>query len=113
MYKVYLINQLTSLLLVITISSLFAVLGIYYSKKFQSLNNYLTANRDINLFSLTASLVSSALGAWILFGPVAAATWGGMGAVIGYALGTAFPMLILVFLGKKNQDGVSYRIFIN
>jgi hypothetical protein len=28
-----------------------------------------------------------------LFGPASAATWGGIGAVIGYALGTAFPMI--------------------
>ena len=46
-------------------------------------------------------MVASALGAWILFGPASAATWGGIGAVIGYALGTAFPLFILVFLGKK------------
>tara|TARA_B100002051_G_scaffold133823_1_gene127188 strand:- start:299 stop:1660 length:1362 start_codon:yes stop_codon:yes gene_type:complete len=76
-----------------------------YSKKFQGLNNYLTANRDIGLFSLTTSLTASALGAWILFGPVAASTWGGIGAIIGYSLGTAFPMIFLIFLGKKiRQD---------
>jgi len=46
-------------------------------------------------------LVASALGAWILFGPASAATWGGIGAVIGYALGTAFPLFILIFLGEK------------
>jgi len=46
-------------------------------------------------------LVASALGAWILFGPASAATWGGIGAVIGYALGTAFPMIFLIYLGKK------------
>jgi len=46
-------------------------------------------------------LVASALGAWILFGPASAATWGGIGAVIGYSLGTAFPMIVLIFLGKK------------
>jgi Na+/proline symporter len=87
--------------LVIIISLIFTVLGLYHSKKFKGINNYLTANRDVGLFSLTTSLVASALGAWILFGPAAAATWGGIGAVIGYALGTAFPMIFLIFLGKK------------
>jgi len=77
------------------------VLGLYHSNKFKGINNYLTANRNIGLFSLTTSLVASALGAWILFGPAAAATWGGIGAVIGYALGTAFPMIFLIYLGKK------------
>ncbi len=101
MDKTYLISQSTSLSLVIIISLIFTVLGICHSRSFKGINNYLTANRNIGLFSLTTSLVASALGAWILFGPAAAATWGGIGAVIGYALGTAFPMIFLIYLGKK------------
>ena len=101
MDKTYLISQSTSLSLVIVISLIFTVLGLYHSKKFKGINNYLTANRNLGLFSLTTSLVASALGAWILFGPAAASTWGGIGAVIGYALGTAFPMIFLIYLGKK------------
>ena len=101
MDKTYFISQSASLSLVIVISLIFTVLGLYHSKKFKGINNYLTANRNIGLFSLTTSLVASALGAWIMFGPAAAATWGGIGAVIGYALGTAFPMIFLIFLGKK------------
>jgi len=101
MNKVYFLSQQSSLVIVISISFIFAILGLYHSKKFQGINNYLTANRNIELLSLTTSLVASALGAWILFGPVAAATWGGLGAVIGYALGTAFPMIFLIYLGKK------------
>jgi len=75
-----------------------------YSKKYQGINNYLTANRNIGFFSLTTSLVASALGAWVLFGPASAATWGGIGAVIGYALGTAFPMIFFIFLGSKIRN---------
>jgi len=104
MDKTYFISQSTSLTLVIIISLIFAILGLYYSKKFQGINNYLTANRNIGLFSLTTSLVASALGAWILFGPAAASTWGGLGAVIGYSLGTAFPMIFLIYLGKKIRN---------
>jgi len=101
MDKTYFLNQSTSLILIIVISIVFALLGLYHSKKYQGLNSYLTANRNVGLFSLTTSLTASALGAWILFGPASAATWGGIGSVIGYALGTAFPMFFLIFLGKK------------
>ena len=101
MNKTYFLSQSTSLTIVVFISLLFVFLGLYNSKKNQGLNNYLTANRNIGLFSLTTSLTASALGAWILFGPVSAATWGGMGAIIGYSLGTAFPMFFLIYLGKK------------
>ena len=101
MNNTYFISQSTSLTLVIVISFIFTILGIYHSKKNQGLNNYLTANRNIGLFSLTTSLTASALGAWILFGPASASTWGGIGAIIGYSLGTAFPMFFLIYLGKK------------
>ena len=101
MNNTYFISQSSSLTIVIIISLIFVIFGIYHSKKFQGINNYLTANRNIGLFSLTTSLVASALGAWILFGPASASTWGGIGAVIGYALGTGFPMIFLIYLGKK------------
>ena len=101
MEKSYFISQSSSLILVTIISLIFVILGIYHSKKYLGLNNYLIANRNVGLFSLTMSLTASALGAWILFGPASASTWGGVGAIIGYSLGTAFPMFFLIFLGKK------------
>ena len=100
----FFLDQSTSLVLIIAISLLFAFLGINHTKKFKGLNNYLTANRNIGVFSLTTSLTASALGAWILFGPASAATWGGIGAVIGYSLGTAFPLFFLIYLGKKIRN---------
>ena len=101
MNQLNIISSSSSLILITIISLVFVVLGISYSKKYQGLENYLVANRSVGVFSLTTSLVASALGAWILFGPASASTWGGIGAVIGYALGAAFPLLILVFLGEK------------
>ena len=54
-------------------------------------------SEKINIGKIIAS-------AWILFGPASAATWGGIGAVIGYSLGTAFPLFILIYLGKKFRN---------
>ena len=104
MDKINYISQSTSITIVIVIGLIFTLVGLVYSKKNQGINSYLTANRNIGFFSLSTSLVASALGAWILFGPASAATWGGIGAVIGYALGTAFPMIFLIFLGKKIRN---------
>jgi len=104
MDKINYISQSTSLTIVVVISLIFTLIGLAYSKKYQGINNYLTANRNIGFFSLSTSLVASALGAWVLFGPASAATWGGIGAVIGYALGTAFPMIFLISLGKKIRN---------
>ena len=104
MDQINIINQNLTLVLLIIICLSFVIFGIHYSKKFQGLNNYLVANRNVGTLSLTTSLVASALGTWILFGPASAATWGGIGAVIGYSLGTAFPLFILIYLGKKFRN---------
>ena len=90
-----------SLTIVIITGLFFVALGYLNSKKTISTQDYIVGNRDENTFTLTASLTASALGAWILFGPASAATWGGLGAVIGYALGTAAPMLFLYNFGPK------------
>ena len=95
------LGQNVALVLILFISLIFALIGILYSRKHRDLSNYLVAGRNVGTLSLTTSLVASALGAWILFGPASAATWGGIGSVIGYSLGTAFPMLAFIFLGTK------------
>ena len=100
MEQINILNQSSAVLITLFISSAFVIIGIIYSKKYQGLQNYLVANRSVGTFSLTTSLVASALGAWILFGPASAATWGGIGAVIGYSLGTAFPFFVLIYLGQ-------------
>ena len=101
MENINILNQTLSILIILSTSILFASLGIAYSKRFLDINNYLVANRSVGLFALTTSFIASALGSWVLFGPASAATWGGIGAVIGYSLGTAFPMIFLISLGKK------------
>ena len=115
MEKTYLSIQ-SSLTVIVLVGIFFILLGYLNSKKFVNNNNYIVGDRDENTFSLTASLTASALGAWILFGPASAATWGGIGAVIGYALGTAAPMLFLYNFGpkirKEFSNGLTLTEFI-
>ena len=101
MEQINILSQSSAILLTVLISIVFLIVGITYSKKYKGINNYLVANRSIGTFSLTTSFVATALGTWILFGPSSAATWGGIGAVIGYSLGAAFPLFILIYLGIK------------
>src|SRR5699024_9013388 len=44
---------------------------------------------------------ATTLGAWILFAPAQAATWGGIAAVVGYALGAFVPRLLMIPLGSR------------
>ena len=115
MEKTYLSIQ-TSLTVTIIIGLFFIGLGFLKTKKISNNKNYIVGDKNENIFSLTSSLTASALGAWILFGPASAATWGGMGAVIGYAIGTAAPMLFLYNFGPKIRkefpDGLTLTEFI-
>ena len=115
MEKEYLSIQI-SIIVTILIGLFFIGLGYLNNQKIPNNKNYIVGGRDENIFSLTSSLIASALGAWILFGPPSAATWGGIGAVIGYALGAATPMLFLYNFGPKIRkefpDGLTLTEFI-
>ena len=100
MEKIY-ISQEFSLVIIVLVGLFFITLGYFNSRKIPNNKNYIVGDRNEDSFSLTTSLTASALGAWILFGPASASTWGGLGAVFGYALGTAAPMLFLFNFGPK------------
>ena len=62
MDQINILNQSSAILLTLIISIIFVIVGLVYSKKYQGLNNYLVASRSVGTFSLTTSLVASALG---------------------------------------------------
>ncbi len=95
------LSQTVAITTLLATTIIFAGIGIYYSRGKISISSYLTANRSIGRKSLTASLTASCFGVWILVGPSEAATWGGLGAVIGYALGQALPFLAFITIGKR------------
>jgi SSS family solute:Na+ symporter len=92
---------------IILIFSLFAVClgfmsyGYYVSRGKISESAFLVSDRNVNSLSLTFSLTASCFGIWILIGPAEASTWGGVGAVIGYAAGQSFVFLYFSKIGEK------------
>jgi SSS family solute:Na+ symporter len=112
------INQSTTFIFLILTSLVFAAIGIFFSRNNSSIKSYLNADRAIKRKSLTASLVASCFGVWILIGPSEAATWGGLGAIIGYSLGQAFPFLAIYFFGKRmrkimpNGNSLTQFVFV-
>jgi len=82
----------------------FAVAGIGYAlwtRGNQTVEDYVTARGQFGVGATTATLFASAMGSWILFGPPEAATWGGLPAIAGYALGAALPPLLYIPLGRR------------
>ena len=112
------ISQSTTFIFLILTSLAFAGIGIFFSRENNTIKSYLNADRTIKKKSLTASLVASCFGVWILIGPSEAATWGGLGAIIGYSFGQAFPFLAIYFFGKRmrkimpNGNSLTQFVFI-
>ena len=77
METVYLSSN-SSLAVILLMGLIFIVLG-YFNRKKLDKSYYIVGDRNENTFALTSSISASALGAWILFGPASAATWGGIG----------------------------------
>ena len=81
MKDIYLSTQ-TTLIITLAVGAFFIALGYMNLKKISDNKSHIIGDRNESIFSLTTSLSASALGAWILFGPASAATWGGIGAVL-------------------------------
>ena len=60
--KTYLSTEIT-FIVILVVGLFFILLGYLNSKKIPNNSNYIVGNRDEKIFSLTASLTASALGA--------------------------------------------------
>ena len=80
----------------------FAVVGaMYVWRRTITLEQYLTARNTAGGFTVTATLVASIIGAWVLFSPAEAATWAGLVALVGYGVGQAAPILAFLVVGPR------------
>jgi Na+/proline symporter len=67
--------------------------------------DFLTARDSVGSGTLTATLVASGMGVWILLSPPeAGAAFGGVAAVAGYAVGEALPLLAYAELGPRIRE---------
>ena len=99
------LDQNATLLWLIAFSTLFAVAGVFYARQQNSsLEDFVVARNSQSALATILTLLASSLGAWILFSPAQAATWGGLSAVIGYALGSMSPRLAMIPLGKRMRE---------
>lgn len=86
-------------------SAAFTISGMWYCRRDRSsLEDYVVARNSQTSAATMLTLLASSLGAWILFSPAQAATWGGLGAVIGYAVGAMSPRLLMIPLGRRMRE---------
>src|SRR5699024_6521374 len=93
-------GEIVSYLLIFSI--FFSFSGVLYARRHQeTLESYIVARNTQGGWSTMLTLMATSLGAWILFAPAQAATWGGLSAIIGYALGSMAPRLTMIPLGRR------------
>lgn len=74
-------------------SAAFSLAGIFYARQFQdNLESYLVARNSQGSWATMLTLMASSLGAWILFAPAQAATWGGRWAQLVPSAPSAFDL---------------------
>ncbi|WP_251344056.1 sodium:solute symporter family transporter [Haloplanus halophilus] len=84
----------------------FAALGAWYARgRIETVEDYITARDSAGGGTLTATVVASSMGAWILFSPAeAGAAFGGITAVAGYAAGSALALAAFAVVGPRIRD---------
>ena len=86
-------------------AAVFAIPGLIYARRQQGhLEDFIVARNSQNGTATMLTLLATTMGTWILFGPAEAATWGGIGAVTGYALGALVPRFMMIPLGKRLRE---------
>ncbi|WP_308217603.1 sodium:solute symporter family transporter [Paenalcaligenes niemegkensis] len=96
------LSSTTTLAWLIAFAAIFAAAGVMYSRRSNdSLEDFIIARNSQSSTATVLTLLASSLGAWILFSPAQAATWGGLAAVIGYAVGSMSPRIAMIPLGQR------------
>ena len=79
------------------------LLGVAHAHgRITSLEEFVSARDTTGMAPLTASLIASTVGTWVLFSPAEAAiSFGGITAVFGYAVGLGLPLATLAVVGVR------------
>nr|WP_248299396.1 sodium:proline symporter [Halorhabdus amylolytica] len=94
----------TALALGLTVLTLvaFSGLGMWHSRgRVGSVEDLITARDSVGRGRMTATLVASVMGVWILLSAPEAGASFGIAAVVGYAVGEALPMLAYAKIGPR------------
>lgn len=95
----------SAILWLLLFSAGFSISGVLYSRhERNSLEDYVVARNSQSTIATILTLLATSLGAWILFAPAQAATWGGLAAIIGYGLGAASPRWLMIPLGRRMRE---------
>jgi Na+/proline symporter len=91
-----------ALLVMLVTAGLFALLGILHaSKTTLNLEDYMVSRNRFGSWMAFATIVTSAMGVWILFSPPQVGATSGIAGIIGYCIGSAAPIVAFAKVGPR------------
>ncbi|MGB3311508.1 MAG: Na+/proline symporter [Nodosilinea sp.] len=85
----------------ITVAS-FTLIGLLQaSRRAISLEDYMVSRNSVGTPMALATIVASAMGAWILFSPPEVGATSGIAGIVGYCIGQATPAALFAFMGTR------------
>ncbi|MBF2034444.1 MAG: Na+/proline symporter [Leptolyngbyaceae cyanobacterium T60_A2020_046] len=90
------------LLVVVATAVIFAGLGLWQTgQKPVSLENFMVSRNQVGTGMALATIVASAMGAWILFSPPQIGATSGIAGIAGYCIGQAVPSALFAVMGTR------------
>ncbi|MGF1569110.1 MAG: Na+/proline symporter [Nodosilinea sp.] len=87
--------------MLVTVAS-FTLLGLLQaSRRAITLEDYMVSRNQLGTGMALATIVASAMGAWILFSPPEVGATSGIAGIIGYCIGQATPAALFAFMGTR------------
>ena len=97
--------QTYSYIIVIIVSLFFFGIVYWNFRKLKtSLEDYVIDRNNVNSLTSISTLVSSMLGAWILFSPSETGVGHGINGILGYSFGQALPFVAFAIIGSRIRE---------
>ena len=93
---------ITAIAVILITAASFTLLGLLQASRHTiSLEDYLVSRNRVGTGMALATIVASAMGAWILFSPPEVGATSGIAGILGYCIGQATPAALFAFMGTR------------
>lgn len=92
----------TALAVTLVTVAAFTLIGLLQaSRRTITLEDYMVSRNSVGTRTALATIVASAMGAWILFSPPEVGATSGIAGIVGYCIGQATPSAMFAFMGTR------------
>ncbi len=92
----------TALVVTLVTIAAFTLIGLLQASRHTiTLEDYMVSRNSVGTQAALATIVASAMGAWILFSPPEVGATSGIAGILGYCIGQATPSAMLAFMGTR------------